>query len=631
MVASRIDPTLKYSEIKTVNLNDTKMESDLYQVRFHSINVMIAVGTSRNTNKNITYFPIYLVKKDDTVIQVGVYEFLNTSLPKHIDQNGQLIMTCNIMPLLYSFATPDMLNSVRKVPDTITKPDIIPPTMTIKKTIVQIPPFYSDIFLSGAVSHRALPEESRSDAILMRQKYHPSEKDSWVNTFMRNKSYLVDESEGNDKCFFTAIKDAFSSIGYQTSADKLRHKLSINISKEIVMKYTQMYEALSQLEQKCKAYLQQLQQRNIELKQIIAKTIDRDTQIQIIREGENNLILFNKLKNEKRMVDRYLHEYRFMKGVKTLVDFQKKIRTCSFWAETWAIAEVERILNVKFVILIRDTYLQLDVNNVIQCGHSHKNLFDPNYYIILARNNADYQLVSYKDRRMMNYHELPFDIKQMITDKCIEYENTGFSKIPQFMRQTNDVPFMFGDGLYNEDTVFVINENSANHLPGHGNGEQIPPQLISEYSDLSADAKWRNKLANEWIQPFELDGHHWGSAEHYYQGSKFKQKNPVFYIQFAMDSGLDIAKNIEMAKSVGRKTGKYKGVQYREPDVVRDPGFNREHAMHTALMAKFTQHPELKDLLLNTKQAKIMIHRKGMPSTPATALMKVRKHLTSSR
>jgi hypothetical protein len=160
-----------------------------------------------------------------------------------------------------------------------------------------------------------------------------------------------------------------------------------------------------------------------------------------------------------------------MKGVKTLVDFQKKVRTCSFWAETWAIAEVERILNVKFVILVRDTYLQLDINNVIQCGHSHKDLFDPNYYIILARNNADYQLVSYKDRRMMKYHELPFDIKQMITDKCIEYENTGFSKIPQFMRQTNDVPFMFGDGLYNEDTVFVINENSANHLPGHGNGE----------------------------------------------------------------------------------------------------------------------------------------------------------------
>ena len=626
MVASRIDPTLKYSEIKTVNLNDTKMESDLYQIRLHGMNVMIAVGSPRNTNKNITYFPIYLVKKDDTVIQVGVYEFLNTSLPNHIDQNGQLIMSCKIMALLYSFATPDMLNMVRKVPDTITKPDIIPPAIN-KKTIVQIPPFYADIFLSGAVSHRALPEECRSDAILMRQKYHPSEKDSWVNTLMRNKYYVVDESEGNDKCFFTAIKDAFSSIGYQTSADKLRHKLSINISKEIVMKYTQMYEALSQLEQKCKTYLQQLQQRNVELKQIIAKTIDRDTQIQIIREGENNLILFNKLKNEKRMVDRYLHEYRFMKGVKTLVDFQKKVRTCSFWAETWAIAEVERILNVKFVILIRDTYLQLDVNNVIQCGHSHKDLFDPSYYIILARNNADYQLVSYKDRRMMNYHELPFDIKQMITDKCIEYENTGFSKIPQFMRQTNDVPFLFGDGLYNEDTIFVINENAANHLPGHGNGEQIPPQLISEYSDLSADAKWRNKLANEWMQPFELDGHHWGSAEHYYQGSKFKQKNPVFYIQFAMDSGLDIAKNIEMAKSVGRKTGKYQGVQYREPDVVRDTGFNREHAMYAALMAKFTQHPELKDLLLNTKQAKIMIHRKGMATTPATALMKVRKHL----
>ena len=186
------------------------------------------------------------------------------------------------------------------------------------------------------------------------------------------------------------------------------------------------------------------------------KTFDRITQINMIKEGENNLVLFNKLKNEKKMIDRYLHEYRFMKGVLTYVDFQKKIRTCAFWAETWAIADVERILSVKFIILLQSEYSQSDVNNVLQCGYKHNGIFQPDYYIVMARTKADYQLVSYKGRRMMTYSEVPHDLKRMISDKCIEYDMTGFSTIPEFMKTTIDTPLIFGDKLFDEDVVFVV-------------------------------------------------------------------------------------------------------------------------------------------------------------------------------
>lgn len=635
MVVSVIDPTLTYAEIRTVNLNDTKMESDLYQIMLLGVNVIIAVGQVKHTNKNISYFPIYLVKPDDSVIQIGIYEFLTNALSKYIGPNSRLKITCKMVPLLYSFVSTELLYKIRKIPDVKISPDIplsLKPTLTKKvTTVVKIPARHADIFLSGAVSHRPLSEESRTDAIDMRQKYHVSEKDSWVNKFMQNKNYLLDETEGSDKCFFTAIKDAFSSIGLQTSVDKLRHKLAINISKGIFAKYKHFYDALSALDDKNKTYIKQLQARNIELKQLITKTIDRNTQQTIIREGENNLILFNKLKNEKRMIDKYFHEYRFMKGVNTLSEFQKKIRTCAFWAETWAIAEVERILNVKFVILMQAEYMQLDINNVIQCGYKHEGLFQPDYYIILSRSKADYQLVSYKGRRIMKYIELPYDIKRMISDKCIEYENTGFSRIPQFMNPTNEVNdvLTYDNTLYNDSVVFVVYENSANNLPGYGNGEQIPENVISEYAELSSDPKWRNKLSNEWMQPFELDGMKWLSAENYYQGAKFKKHNPNFYRQFAINSRVEIGNNVDIAKSAGRKTGKHKGIQYREPSVNRDGGFNRHDAMYTALMAKFSQHPDLKEALLNTRNAKLMINRKGMPSTVALALMKVRKELSS--
>ena len=627
MVASAIDPTLTYSEIKTVNLNDTKMESDLYQIMVLGVNIIIAIGFAKQTKKNITYFPIYLVKSDNRVIQIGVYEFLTSALPKYIS-HGKLVITNKMKPLLYSFATNASLYDWRKVPDIKIAKDALPPKEpSTKRTIVRIPPMHADIFMAGAVSHKLLPEESKSDAVDIRQKYHISEKDSWINKLMQNKHYAIDESEGSDKCFFTAIKDAFSSIGYQTTADKLRHKLSINISKDIFEKYKQLFIALSQLDIKCKTYIAQLQARNVELKNAMLKTFDRITQINMIKEGENNLVLFNKLKNEKKMIDRYLHEYRFMKGVLTYADFQKRIRTCAFWAETWAVADVERILNVKFIILLQCEYTQTDVNNVVQCGYKHNGIFQPDYYIVMSRAKAEYQLVSYKGRRMMTYAEVPHDLKRMITDKCIEYDTTGFSTIPEFMKPTIDAPFVFGDKLFNEDVIFVVHEHSANNLPGHGNGEYIPEHLISEYAELASDAKWRNKLSNEWMQPFELDGRRWLSAEHYYQGAKFKKNNPHFYRQFAINSGMDIANNVEMAKSAGRKTGVHKGIHYRERGVSRDAAFNKEDAMHDALVAKFTQHPDLKDVLLNTMNAKIVIHRRGTPCVPAMALMRVRKQL----
>ena len=125
MVVSAIDPTLTYTDIRMVNLNDTKMESELYQIMLSGLNVFIAVGSPKQTSKNITYFPIYLVKTDNRVIQVGVYEFLTTALPKYVEYGtNSLKVARNMKPLLYTFATPAFLSGSRKIPPTRIKPDV---------------------------------------------------------------------------------------------------------------------------------------------------------------------------------------------------------------------------------------------------------------------------------------------------------------------------------------------------------------------------------------------------------------------------------------------------------------------------------------------------------------------------
>ena len=51
-----------------------------------------------------------------------------------------------------------------------------------------------------------------------------------------------------------------------------------------------------------------------------------------------------------------LEELQFMNGVNTLDDFKNIIKSNQFWANVWAISCLERIYNVKFIILSKKHY-----------------------------------------------------------------------------------------------------------------------------------------------------------------------------------------------------------------------------------------------------------------------------------
>ena len=86
-----------------------------------------------------------------------------------------------------------------------------------------------------------------------------------------------------------------------------------------------------------------------------------------------------------------------------------------------------------------------------------------------------------------------------------------------------------------------------------------------------------------------------------------------------------------MAKGAGSETGKYKDEQIRSKTVTVDPDFFLKRsgkALNAANTAKFQQNPELKMALLETKNAKLVLYRRGKEPEVLDDLMILRDKLS---
>ena len=693
MVLSKLNSNVIYQETKKTDSEDRGVKACLYEIDIFEKQVVITLGKLKYTfaNKHIVYVPIYLVNPDNTIdAQIGIYEFEDNLVMKIMDNEGDIDITYMSEPLLYDFSETVIIKTKSDVIEYLSKwekptTDIVVDTTAIATTIVEdsddddendimklkIPKMVKSKQMEKAVElietgifttntklqqqPNVLAQETELEADEIQQNFKESSKNTWIQKYMKNPHYEIHEVEANGDCFFAVVRDAFKQIGQITTVPHLRAILAREITDKIFQDYrslfTELDSMIKRIDSEC-ATIKKILDNDLKLRMKNTKKLSDQQAIK--KEVDDLKEQFMELRSQRKEIkDTIAESLGDISQITTFEQFREYIQTSRYWADAWSISTLERVLNIKMIIFSEQAYIDGAINSVLNCGEVNvitqaEGKFSPNYYIMTAYSGNHYRLISYKSKKMLSFGEIPYHIKNMIINKCFERNSGIYYLIEDFRNFKSKLgiePDVGGpleeedtqeySDLYDPDTTLMFHAKSENKAkPGKGSGEVVPNDKISSFVNLGKMPEWRRKLDSAWTNsPFKIDGHSYSSVLHYYQGSKFKHGFPDFAMLFSLDSKSKISEDVVLARAAGGKSGKNKNDILRPKTVIIDPDFyptrnKLEYAK--ALRAKFTQHPELAQVLIETKKAKLVHYIARNPPEVDIELIKLRSELTKS-
>lgn len=693
MVSSKLNSNVIYQETKKIDSEDRGVKACLYEIDIFEKQVVITLGKLKYTfaNKHIVYVPIYLVNPDNTIdAQIGIYEFEDNLVMKIMDNEGDIDIIYMSEPLLYDFSETVIIKTKSDVIEYLSKwekptTDIVVDTTAIATTIAEdsdddddndimklkIPKMVKSKQMEKAVElietgifttntklqqqPNILAQETELEADEIQQNFKESSKNTWIQKYMKNQHYQIHEVEANGDCFFAVVRDAFKQIGQITTVQHLRAILAREITDKIFQDYrslfTELDSMIKRIDSECATIKKIL---DTDLKQRMKNTKKLSDQQAIKKEVDDLKEQFMELRSQRKEIkDTIAESLGDISQITTFEQFREYIQTSRYWADAWSISTLERVLNMKMIIFSEQAYIDGAINSVLNCGEVNvltqaEGKFSPNYYIMTAYSGNHYRIISYKSKKMLSFGEIPYHIKNMIINKCFERNSGIYYLIEDFRNFKSKLgiePDVGGpleeedtqeySDLYDPDTTLMFHAKSENKAkPGKGSGETVPNDKISSFVNLGKMPEWRRKLDSSWSNsPFKMDGRSYASVLHYYQGSKFKHGFPDFAMLFSLDSKSKISEDVVLARAAGGKSGKNKNDILRPKTVIIDPDFyptrnKLEYAK--ALRAKFTQHPELAQVLIETKKAKLVHYVARNPPEVDIELIKLRSELTKS-
>jgi len=684
MVVSNIIQNIKFKEEKEVEKHDKKTKVSIYRINLFDTEVNVSLGKVNTSMYDDIYFaPVYLILNENVQVRIGIYEFLAEDYTTLLDKDNDLDIAYLDGPLLFKFVTKEfieeMMGKYELLPDIESSDSEDEEEEDEDDDEDQMKPF---VYEEDDEEYFDLLE-SKQDYDDIVGEYKNNDSNHWVEDFYKNNKYSILDNEGNGDCLFASVRDGLKHRNISITVPEIRKMLSENTTKQQFDTYKENYDLfkneIDDLQDKMSKAKKNHKDLAKEYKKITAeakkekdrdnKVILRDKALKIKKDFEAIKPKFTKLKGEKKVAQENLVEFQFMENIETLEELKNMINTCDFWADASSISKLEFIMNIKIVILSSEFYKMGLKERVVKCGDftlkeiEDKGYFNPKYYIIVDHTGDHYKLIKYNDKGAMLFHELPYQLREDLVIKCASSKGKStYNYIPKFQKymgipvtmvkqveeeitsdneaeMTPSASKEDKEELFDDSVIFQFYSKSRNVPPGKGSGENISPKLKNDFVELGKINGWRKQLSNFYtktdkdkkIEPlFELDGYKWASVEHYYHANKFKKNNLDYYKLFTMESESEISTDPIGAKGAGGKTGKVNKKKFRPTSIQMDEDFmkngNNEKVMYDGQLAKYQQNPELKNMLLLTKQAKLVHFSRG-GSIVFYDTMKIRKAL----
>ena len=694
MVLSKIDNNINYLETNNLDKND-EGESYAYTAKIFKKNVKFVLGKPnfQYIDNNIVYFNIYLVNNTEIVSKIGIFETTNTSYRDLLDNNGDIIIEKLDHPLFFTYTKTLISNNYNSQDDNISFDE-----KTSTNTLLEIEEENSDLDSTDESNDEttdattdATTDESSDEStdnneensqiqkpildksILLKEQtkeesefeisnYKPNDSDKWINKFFKSHKYSILNNEGGGDCFFAVLRDALKTLNLEKykniSVKKIREYLADNLDESQFNTYKEFFDFYKDGINTSKIKLGGLKQAHRTFKHLIGGTNNVNQKTDMLLQAKINLQNILDENDKGKELTNLSEEFAFMTNVKTIDDLRNIIKTNIYWADAWAISTLERLYNVKFIILAEDNFNPNTDNNpfVLQCGEpdkilQKKEIFEPDYYIITNYEiGSHYKLITYDkniNKAAFKFLELPYKIKEEVLEKCMIYNSGLFSLIPDFKNfaKINNFPFKkYTDPIleslvdkpksqiYDENFVIIIHSRAENRKPGAGHREtitkelQISPNVIK----LNKIDHWRRKLDNNWIlnkenEKLTINNDIWSSVQHYLYAVRFKLSNlPDIYKKFTIN-------NQETSSSELAKKFYYEMIKLYKSKIISETEYDKNISkfLTEALNSKFNNNEEYKNILKLTGKAKINIYKPGRGGavTEAKELMIIRELL----
>ena len=705
MVKSKIDPkNIDYSEEKVVDDDDLYHASTRYNYTLHKMKIEIVLGKIRYTYSkyDVVFYPIYLVFGDEIDSKIGVFEIESNKAIEAVDEDGDIdLRKGNIISFISEAYLKKQVTDYDKEKEFQSEqqpsnevdgvhPEKEPPIVleqngdeNLTKLSVQDDVLNLDIPQSENKNIKAeetlkdgvftenksvpmppmLPTETKQDSDKLKSDYVKSPSNDWIEDFSHNNNYNIKDNEGGGDCFFAVIRDAFKQIGKETTVENLRALLSKHASEDNYNQYRSLYLMFFDEIATIDKEISDIKKNSALFKKRISKAETADIHKKLMDEAKGLLVKRDELLENKETVSTNMEDFEYMKGIDSFEKFKEFIMTHNYWADDWAISTLEHLLNIKMIILSEGDYKEDDKDSVIWSTASSimrcevfndeyikkGEKFRPNYYIMTSYTGKHYKLITYKNKSIFKFQEIPYDIKVLVINKCMEKNSGIYYMIEDFCKMKTELglptdcgkpesdqeEFLMRD-LYDKDVVFRFYSN-ANKQPqaGKGAGEKIPPTRLMEFANLNNKKNktmvdWRKKLDDSWSVPIHVDNHKWKTVKHYCLGSQFKRGFPDFYLEFSLDSDSKISQDLDLALIAGSESGKLESKILRKPEIVVDSDYEirKDSERKDALISKFSQNLDLKKMLLATKPARLDHFIRRNKSDPDELLMIVRNEMS---